>query len=553
MPAYLLDSNGNRVKHSVLSGRAHIIQLKQKPGVWIYRQLIEGQRRYVERTLGVLPLDIALKRAEDLYLQLQNELDTDGQPMLSAHSCKAAIDRWLKLNEERFNTGQIKQSAYKGKEGVLLGPLTHYLQHKKITKVHQLQLDTFLDYRTWRLTEGYKLVKTRGGPRVPKESTVKKDLVQIKDWFSNFLIPRGYTTVMPTFETIVIRKDELDANPPIPLTPDWRHMYKELERWADAGAEHSNHRVHYWRQLFRNFCLISYNAGTRPQELFGAKEHKRIQQWDGTFKIKEEIVGGLRWEDVEVYEAVHKSPSGKPFKILEATIYIRKSKTGEPREIPSNTGMYFKRLREMCDQYRREHELPELTPKDYIFHNPYTNKPYPYTQWQKSWDRMVTHLGDKLNPIRTDRKYTMRSMRSSYITNQIEEGKDVYLIKNLTGHSLEVLNRHYDRSQTKSRRAEATARTYGKKQEEFDRIDLENLQPPRPSSKPEKPELEPMTEEDALNQFGADYSPLRKAESAFDLAVTVKKMVDDGLLPEASKAQLLEALQAQLNEIEKAD
>ena len=215
--------------------------------------------------------------------------------------------------------------------------------------------------------------------------------------------------------------------------------------------------------------------------------------------------------------------------------------------------MYFKRLREMCDQYRREHELPPLTPKDYIFHNPYTNKPYPYTQWQKAWDRMVTHLGDKLNPIRTDRKYTMRSMRSSYITNQIEEGKDVYLIKNLTGHSLEVLNRHYDRSQTKSRRAEATARTYGKKEEEFDRIDLENLQPSRPSSKPEKTELEPMTEEDALNQFGADYSPLRKAESAFDLAVTVKKMVDDGLLPEASKAQLLEALQAQLKEIEKAD
>ena len=129
MPAYLLDSNGNRVKHSVLSGRAHILQLKQKPGVWIYRQLIEGQRRYVERTLGVLPLNLALKQAEDLYLQLQNELDTDGQPMLSAHSCKAAIDRWLTLNEERFNTGQITQSAYKGKEGVLLGCLTHYLKH----------------------------------------------------------------------------------------------------------------------------------------------------------------------------------------------------------------------------------------------------------------------------------------------------------------------------------------------------------------------------------------------------------------------------------------
>ena len=51
--------------------------------------------------------------------------------------------------------------------------------------------------------------------------------------------------------------------------------------------------------------------------------------------------------------------------------------------------------------------------------------------------------------------------------------------------------------------------------------------------------------EQRWHQVGPD---LAKAESAFDLAVTVKKMVDDGLLPEDSKAQLLEALQAQLQQ-----
>ena len=535
MPAYLLDSNGNRVKHSVLSGRAHILQLKQKPGVWIYRQLIEGQRRYVERTLGVLPLNLALKQAEDLYLQLQNELDTDGQPMLSAHSCKAAIDRWLKLNEERFNTGQITQSAYKGKEGVLLGCLTHYLKHKNISKVHQLQLDTFLDYRTWRLTEGYKLVKTRGGPRVPRESTVKKDLVQIKDWFANFLIPRGYTTVMPTFESIVIRRDELDANPPIPLKPDWDSITRELRRWAEAGESFPNHRVHYWRQLFREFCLISYNAGTRPQELFGAKETKRIQQWDGTYKLQETIVGGIRWEDVEAYEAIHYTSAGKPFAFIEATIHIRRSKTGQPREVPSNTGIYFKRLREMADKYRRENNLPPLTPKDYVFFNPYTNKPYPYTQWQKSWDRLVTHLGDKLNPVRTDRKYTLRSMRSSYITNQIEEGKDVYLIKQLTGHSLEILNRHYDRSQIKSRRAEATARTYHRKEETLGRIDLENLNAPQPQKAKTADAGTTYTREDLIEQTGIDPGPALVSIKDLGISYTqdqVREMLAAGLLEE---------------------
>ena len=66
-------------------------------------------------------------------------------------------------------------------------------------------------------------------------------------------------------------------------------------------------------------------------------------------------------------------------------------------------------------------------------------------------------------------------MRSSYITNQIEEGKDVYLIKKLTGHSLELLHRHYDRSDVLKRRVEATARTYSKTERRPSAVDLENL------------------------------------------------------------------------------
>ena len=527
MPALLTDSNGQKVQHDVLNGRAQVLQYEREPGIWIYRQLIPGSRKYLTRRIGIVPLADALVQATDLYLKLQDQVDSDGQLMLGAHTVKAAVQRWLSIAEERFNTGQIKQSAFKSKEGVLLGPLLHYLNHKKVSTISQLKIDTFLDYRSWGLTEGYKLIKTRGGPKVPKESTVKRDLVQIKDWFNNFLIPRGYTTVVPTFETIVIRKDELDANPPIPLKPDWVHIYKELERWAEAGKSFNNQRVGYWRQLFRHFCLISYNAGTRPQELYGTKESRRIEQWDGTFKLQEEIVGGIRWEDVEVYEATHLSPSGKPFPVLEATIYIRKSKTGEPREVPSNTGLYFKRLREMADLYRKENNLPSLTQKDYVFFNPYTNKPYPYTQWQKSWDRLVTELGDKLNPVRTERKYTLRSMRSSYITNQIEEGKDVYLIKQLTGHSLEILNRHYDRSQIKSRRAEATARTYGKRQENLKRVDLQNLN--APAQEPEQ-QQEVHTREDLINQIGVDVEQFVELRSL--PAGTIQKLLDEGVISE---------------------
>ena len=56
--------------------------------------------------------------------------------------------------------------------------------------------------------------------------------------------------------------------------------------------------------------------------------------------------------------------------------------------------------------------------------------------------------------------------------SQIKDGKDVYLVKQLTGHSFEILVCHCDRSKIKKRSAEATARTYAKKKQNDKSIDL---------------------------------------------------------------------------------
>ena len=88
---------------------------------------------------------------------------------------------------------------------------------------------------------------------------------------------------------------------------------------------------------------------------------------------------------------------------------------------------------------------------------------------------MRTNLSLVLTPSKSGKPYTVYSLRSSYITNQINEGKDVYLIKKITGHSIEVLNRHYDRSDLIKRRGEATSRTYGVSQSPSKKIDLGKL------------------------------------------------------------------------------
>ena len=118
-----------------------------------------------------------------------------------------------------------------------------------------------------------------------------------------------------------------------------------------------------------------------------------------------------------------------------------------------------------------------LNKSDYVFFNPYTDQPYSYTHFFRTWDEMRERLKDELSSVRSNQKYTIYSLRSSYITNQIEEGTDIYLIKKITGHSLELLHRHYDRSDVRKRSAEAVKRTCAKTKKRPNAIDLENLEP----------------------------------------------------------------------------
>ena len=201
---------------------------------------------------------------------------------------------------------------------------------------------------------------------------------------------------MPTFESIVIRRDELDANPPIPLKPDWDSITRELRRWAEAGQSFPNHRVHYWRQLFREFCLISYNAGTRPQELFGAKETKRIQQWDGTYKLLKTSLVGFVGKILRRMRPPTTPVRANRLHSRTPSAAAKQANHEKCHPIPASTSA------PACDgrRYRRENNLPPLTPKDYVFFNRTPTAAMP--QWQKSWDRLVTHLGNDSNPVRTD-------------------------------------------------------------------------------------------------------------------------------------------------------
>ena len=123
----------------------------------------------------------ALRQAEDLYCPaLQAELDDQGQPLLNAHSIEAAIKRWVKINEERQATGLINTATLQAKTGVLVGPVLMYLtEYKKLKTISQLKIDTFLEYRHWRSTEGWKFIESSRGKKVPKFQPLSREILSI--------------------------------------------------------------------------------------------------------------------------------------------------------------------------------------------------------------------------------------------------------------------------------------------------------------------------------------------------------------------------------------
>ena len=55
---------------------------------------------------------------------------------------------------------------------------------KKITYVDQIKKDTFESFSRWRRNEAFKLItNSRCKPIIPKDSTIKRDIVHLAEWF----------------------------------------------------------------------------------------------------------------------------------------------------------------------------------------------------------------------------------------------------------------------------------------------------------------------------------------------------------------------------------
>ena len=132
--------------------------------------------------------------------------------------------------------------------------------------------------------------------------------------------------------------------------------------------------------------------------------------------------------------------------------------------MPTNLGKAFKRFKEYQETYIKENQLDiVITPTTLIFGNPhkYYSK-YTYPNFTSSWHKCMQELSVQLVGHKfSDRPYTIYSMRSTFIENGLLSGMDVFLLSRICGHSVDMLQRHYERIEVKERAEEITQINFG--------------------------------------------------------------------------------------------
>lgn len=426
-------------KHPVLKGRGVVFCYVTDPSKWYYRELIPGTKKYrIKLIPGATTIDEAIMSVIDVAFALQDKKTNNTRtPTITKKrvSITDAVNSYLHSIYEKSQAGLAAESTYEHKQIILTKHLIPYLSSLGITYTDQIDRDTFTHYPIYR--------------KDAAKYTRKKELSTIKTFINEYLI--RYELVSPSvamsktlIPKVLMKQVEFDANPAI-SAEDFKVIEEHIKLvYLPEGAKHNSPRVHHWRYLMWTFIMVAKNTGCRPNELLK-----------------------LKWKDVEFTE-LDKSQGSEH---IIAYLTVTDSKTGMKREIPANVGSTLLQWMQYRIRYVSKHlpslynELSVNSLDQLVFANPYNEfRSYNLVSYQHSWREIISGCYERLRGNKfSDRPYTLYSLRKTFIEQQLIAGLDIFLLARLCGHSVKVLETHYERMDIRKRSDEITRIGYEKK------------------------------------------------------------------------------------------
>ena len=463
-------------KRKVLGGRGSVVLYASgtSAGKYFYRELIKGTQTYKTRRIeGVSNMDEAEAAATEVAFELNKEppdlslvfgkrrsggaSDTPRGGYVAARVTSRkprsiliakAIQNWLALEYEKAEAELLSRVRVDAKEIVCRRHLIPYLEERGITMTSQIDAATF---------EGYPIYRSSITPLGRR-----KELQIIKEWCRNYLVKNRYLDSNLLLDKqlrfiphVPVRQTDLMKNPAI-NPEDWKIIVDYVrDEWKFEVLKNYGERGWYFRNMFHHFILFAKNSGMSPEELLK-----------------------LKWKQIEIVDEGRINSKGE--KVSWEVAYVRtiRSKTQQAREIPVNQARELRRWKQWIDKYLEERSIlrVKITKDTLVFGNPDNDwESFNHNYILRMWTEIRTKLKDQLTGHRfSPHPYTLYSMRSTFIEDQLMKGTPVMEVAEMAGHDVRETQRTYARLNLRRKGAELTLPEMGKKRTESKPIDLFN-------------------------------------------------------------------------------
>ena len=404
-------------KRKVLDGRGTVLSYERDPSVWYYRES-DGAGGYRSSQLKARTELDAVSEALDAYTAFRSTTDSEGKPKPKPKKrgksllLVKAVDDWLRDEQAKYEANQIGESNLNNKRRAAKS-LKQYLEQEGVTTTKQITENTFSRY----------LIFSSERTRI----SVKNELGYINvflTWLKRQRLIAPDVAALKLTPSVKVSGEDLQANPAI-NTDDWRKFVNECKkRIKEVKHDRRLHPSWYWWSTFHQFMLIAKNSGLRPKEMLN-----------------------LRWRDITLLDMGKRSETDERPHII-AEINVRKTKTREPRMVPCKSGHRFKELREFQEKYMETYYggLHTINNNDYVFAN-YARcggRPVHYKQYTHAWISIRRVVKPTLKGHwSSEHDYTIYSMRSTFIEDELWNDTPVHLVAQMSGHDIKVLMKHY--------------------------------------------------------------------------------------------------------------
>jgi len=391
-----------------MEGSLRIIRFEGRP-FWQARVYDKRKRGFVTRSLKTTDVGEAQAKAIQFWSEVNPRIQADLP--VAAGTVEETIENYIAAQTKRVEAKLILPGALRDMRAQLK-PVLIYCNLKGLKQITDVKAYSFNDFIEWRRHDS--MLITTGKAGVMKPLSLNKAVRELRAFWKWVQQQRLASFDIAVMEQRLRHEQVKGVNLVIP-DKHWTLIERELVRVAfKAVPTKKTQPIHmYYRRLFYYLVMVLAVTGMRPQE--------------ATHLIK--------WKDFSLKK---KDPKKQDQFVSACVIDLINPDGKGSRKIVSHAGQMIQQFRKYANNWRQENGFHSIKPTDLIFAYPRTNDAYPYSQLGLTFRQTLSHIG------LAGKGYTLRSLRATYITEQLSKGVSPYLLSKNTGHSIEVMKKHYE-------------------------------------------------------------------------------------------------------------